>query len=300
MFKNKTIKLFLILGVILFSLVGVVGCTNPNGSNNVNATYINTKVEIDEGNNQFVVVNNHMDLLTLLENNTPEKYNEYFFKTKSLLVFEILEESGGNRSEIEFYEIMDTTLNVYVKTKQYGITEDVGCWVFILELGKEEIETFENVKIFKNGEEIMSGEKQNDTNNISYYTSYSFKNIIKWPYFIGDEYNLAVGERRYYFVLSFQKLDDIFHTSTGLNTLDYFNDSLFEDNVVLCIARDETGGTADVKYFDFEVKGLKLSIKEKVVGGGAEDVSRYLDFVIIPKIEIPNGELNLGLEYYWD
>ena len=28
MFKNKTIKLFLILGVILFSLVGVVGCSN--------------------------------------------------------------------------------------------------------------------------------------------------------------------------------------------------------------------------------------------------------------------------------
>lgn len=26
MFKNKTIKLFLILGVILFSLLGVVGC----------------------------------------------------------------------------------------------------------------------------------------------------------------------------------------------------------------------------------------------------------------------------------
>ena len=28
MFKNKTVKLFLILGVILFSLVGVVGCSN--------------------------------------------------------------------------------------------------------------------------------------------------------------------------------------------------------------------------------------------------------------------------------
>lgn len=28
MFKNKTIKLFLILGVILFSLFGVVGCSN--------------------------------------------------------------------------------------------------------------------------------------------------------------------------------------------------------------------------------------------------------------------------------
>ena len=40
MLKNKAIKLFLMLGVILFSLVGVVGCTNPNGSDNVNATYV--------------------------------------------------------------------------------------------------------------------------------------------------------------------------------------------------------------------------------------------------------------------
>ena len=157
MFKNKTIKLFIILGVILFSLVGVVGCTNPTGSDNVNATYIKTSVEIGKGNNQFKVVNNRIDLVTLLENNTPEKYNEDFFKTKSLLVFEIFEESGGNRSEIESYEIMDKTLNVYVKIKQYGVTTDIGIWCFILELSKEEVETFDNVNIFKNGEEIMSG-----------------------------------------------------------------------------------------------------------------------------------------------
>ena len=156
MFKNKTIKLFLILGVILFSLVGLVGCSNPTVSDNVNATYINTNVEIYEENNQFVVVNNQMDLLALLENNTPEKYNEDFFKTKSLLVFEILEESGGNRSEIESYEIMDKTLNVYVETKQYGDTTDIGIWCFILELNKKEVETFESIKIFKNGDEIMS------------------------------------------------------------------------------------------------------------------------------------------------
>ena len=167
MFKNKTIKLFLILGVILFSLVGVVGCTNPTGSDNVNATYIKTSVEIGEENNQFKVVNNHSDLVTLLKNNTPEKYNEDFFKTKSLLVFKIFEESGGNRSEIESYEIIDKTINVYVETIQYGATTDIGIWCFILELSKEEVENFESIKIFKNGNEIMN----ETTNEIkSFYT----------------------------------------------------------------------------------------------------------------------------------
>lgn len=157
MFKNKTIKLFLILGVILFSLVGVVGCSNPTGSDNVNATYIKTSVEIGEENNQFKVVNNHSDLVTLLKNNTPEKYNEDCFKTKSLLVFEIFEESGGNRSEIESYEIIDKTINVYVETKQYGDTTDIGIWCFILELSKDEVNKFDGIRIFKDDEQIMSG-----------------------------------------------------------------------------------------------------------------------------------------------
>ena len=156
MFKNKTIKLFLILGVILFSLIGVVGCSNPTVSVNVNATYIRTHFEDDEGNSKFTIVNNHIDLVSLLENDTPEKFNEDFFKTKSLLFFKIVESSSGNISEIESYEIINKTLNVYVKTKQYGDTADMGgYWWFVLELSKEDVENFDNVKIFKNGEKIM-------------------------------------------------------------------------------------------------------------------------------------------------
>lgn len=166
MFKNKAIKLFLILGVILFSLVGVVGCSNPTGSNSINATYIGTYFEDDNIDGQFKVVNNHIDLVTLLENDTPEKYNDNFFETKSLLVFKIVESSSGNKSEIESYTINDKTLNVYVKTKQNGDVCEEGHWWFILELSKDEVGNFDNVKIFKNGEEIM-----NETDEInSFYT----------------------------------------------------------------------------------------------------------------------------------
>ncbi len=154
MFKNKTIKLFLILGVILFSLVGVVGCSNSTGGNNVNATYIRTYFEDNDIEGRFEVINSNIDLVTLLETDAPEKYDEDFFETKSLLAFKIVESSGGNKSEIESYEIIDKTLNVYVKTKQYGDTADMGYWWFILELSKEETETFENVKIYKNVKEL--------------------------------------------------------------------------------------------------------------------------------------------------
>ena len=139
----------------------------PTDSNSSNATYIETYFEDDDVEGQFEVVKNHIDLVTLLENDTPEKYNEDFFEDKSLLVFKIVESSGGNKSVIESYIINDKTLNVYVKTKQYGDTADMGYWWFILELNKEESENFESIKIFKNGNEIMNG----TTNEIkSFYT----------------------------------------------------------------------------------------------------------------------------------
>ena len=172
MFKNKTIKLFLMLGVILFSLIGVVGCSNPTVSVNVNATYIRTHFEDDEGNSKFTIVNNHIDLVSLLENDTPEKYNEDFFETKSLLFFKIVESSDGNKSEIESYIINDKTLNVYVKTKQYGDTADMECWWFILELSKEDVEKFDNVKIFKNGEKIM------DENRLTILSKMYYMDVI--------------------------------------------------------------------------------------------------------------------------
>lgn len=167
MFKNKTNKLFLIFGVILFSLVGVVSCSNPTGSDKVNATYIEMSCQEDTADNELTLINNHSDLLTLLKKDAPKKYNNSFFETKSLLIFKITEPSGGNKSEIESYEVINKTLNVYVKTKQYGISEDARCWVFILELSKEEIETFECIKIFKDSNEIMNG----TTNEMkSFYT----------------------------------------------------------------------------------------------------------------------------------
>ena len=181
MFKNKTIKLFLILGVILFSLFGVVGCTNPTGSDNINATYIRTNFD-DEEDVQIKVVNNCIDLVTLLENDVPKKYNDDFFETKSLLVFKISESGSGTVSEIESYIINDKTLNVYVKTKQYGNTADLGYWWFILELNKDEVEIFDNVKIFKNGEEIMNGmlinKKPLSDDEISDYIKNIFLNKI--------------------------------------------------------------------------------------------------------------------------
>ena len=160
MFKNKTIKLFLMLGVIFFSLVGVVGCSTKNNTKSINASYIETFFEnSNDVNGQFDIIENQADLVMLFKNDTPKKYNDSFFETNSLLVFKIVESSLKDKSEIDSYEINDKTITINVKGVESKDDNVTGCWWYILELSKAEINSFENIKIIKNNKEIISDNK---------------------------------------------------------------------------------------------------------------------------------------------
>ncbi len=298
MFKIKKVKLYLILSMIFFSLVEIAGCSNSidNKTSYIEKSH-NFPAYFYDG--QFNIVNNRTDLASLILKPIPKKYNDGFFKKKSLLVIFNIESSSKNSGAIKNYTISDKTLSVYIESKQLNENNDITTlWWYILELNNKEIANFENVKIYKDDKEFVSGAKPTTS---KYYTSFSFSHskVVKWPDFCGEEYDLSLEERRYEFILSFQKLDNIFSTSTGLNTQDYFSQNLFDENIVLCVARYEPSET-DIKYYDFDVDGLKLSIEEEYIGGWATVLSKYLDFVVIPKSDIPNGELNLDLEYYWN
>ncbi len=247
MFKIKTIKIFLILGVILFSLVGVVGCSNLTGSNSINATYIRTHFEEDDIDGQFEIISNHIDLIMLLGNNIPEKYDDNFFETNSLLVFKIVESSGGNKSEIESYIINDQILNVYVKTKQYGDTTDMGYWWFILELNKKEVKTFENVKILKNGEEIMS--KLNNGNRINSF-------YVKSDYYKFEE-DLTIVDTQKQLVeylqfkdiknYTFNTYDDAFFVGKSLIIFTNFEESSENESIISSYIIENNVITINVK-----------------------------------------------------
>ena len=160
MFKSKKNKLFLILGVILFSLIGVVGCSTKNNTKTINASYIETFFEnSNDVNGQFDIIENQADLVMLLKNDTPKKYNDSFFETNSLLIFKIVESSLKDKSEIESYEINDKTITINVKEVESKDDNVTDCWWYILELSKAEINSFENIKIIKNNKEIISDNK---------------------------------------------------------------------------------------------------------------------------------------------
>lgn len=321
MFKIKTIKLFLIMGVLMFSLNSVSCSSNKNDNANVDE-------HITENERYYMDV---IDVLSSIAFDYQKPnycyvslniVNNYIYTFGSEQAYELISTfdnvSIHNNADTELKKAeltkkMANSINFEVSYKYITSStnnDDAIVHFYVLEDGTLLFEDSRNVNWFYSDKNIVDynelenkitemSNNQMISNTKTYYSSYSFNNITNWPAFIGDEYNLSFGERKYNFVLSFSTLDDIFVSSTGFNTLDYFNENIFEENVVLCVVRDETGGTADVKYYNFKIDGLKLSIEEELVGGGAEVVSRYLDFVIIPKSEIPNGELNIALEYYW-
>ena len=292
MFKNKFKKLFLMFSVILFNIFIFNGCFN----NNLKVTYISTNFAADSKTNQINIIDNYFSLVDLLKNDTPNKYNDSFFKNNYLLVFKNIESNQTNTSEISSYSIDNETLNVYIETKQVKNDNKSGHWWFILELKNNEFDNYEIIKIFKNGNEIIKDTKSNSLNQTIYYQSYSFDEVCVWPDFVGNEYNLSFKERRYHFILSFDELVAIFEKSIGSNIDNYFNSNIFDANVILCVVRDETSGTANIKYSNFRVNDSKFSIKENFIYGGALVVSRYLDFVIIPKKLFINS--NYNLQYY--
>lgn len=73
MFKNKTIKLFLILGVILFSLVGVVGCSDVTK----NDEQIFSEIKQDYYN-EFVSEIQNKNVSDIIINYYIGEYNGYF------------------------------------------------------------------------------------------------------------------------------------------------------------------------------------------------------------------------------
>lgn len=153
MLKNIANKLFLMLVLAVFALILCFGF-----GKGVDATL----VRIYPSSDTVIpcsVVNNRSDLVTLIDDDVTEKYDDDFFKKRSVLVFRVVESSGGNISVIESYEIKDGTLFVNIKQKKQGFSMDMQDWLYILTLSNKEVAAFENIRIFRDGKEIINKTK---------------------------------------------------------------------------------------------------------------------------------------------
>lgn len=173
MLINKTIKLIFILCVSLFS---IVGCSNLDSSSQqeslaetilsteeisestddiiINATYIEIQFNEEDHEGDYNIVDTYKELVELIGNDIPEKYSSTFFEDNSLVLFKIIESSAGNKSIIESYFIEGNTISIDVNTISYGDVCEMGEWLFLLEVSKEEILNVESVEIIKNNQSI--------------------------------------------------------------------------------------------------------------------------------------------------
>lgn len=156
-------RLFLMFGAIVFIFVGAcsqITASDIKGSDDMTdlsdkkATYIRTNYEDNTVDGEFGIIDNYSDLIKLLNDDVPEKYNIAFFENNSLIVFKNVETSSGNRSVIDSYDIENKIITVNVKTVEYGEICVMSSWWFILELDKNAVADIETVKIIKNGKEI--------------------------------------------------------------------------------------------------------------------------------------------------
>ena len=125
MFKNKTIKLFLMLGVILFSLVGFVGCSKGKVKINFKVGEYSSIVEIDKG----TIISE--DIIPFIQNENIKLYydekflNEYnseeIYKNIDIYV-KLINEGDINMID----KVCEAYFDRYIKPKrENAIIEDV-------------------------------------------------------------------------------------------------------------------------------------------------------------------------------
>lgn len=151
--KIKFKKCFVVLLFMICCLI-CVGCASKvNNAMYIKSEYEHAKWEL---NGQYYIINTYADLNNLLENESSDKYSAAFFENNSLIIFKIIEDFIGSKSEIKSYCFKGKTIKINVKTIQKGQEKGEEYWWFILELNKVEIKNIEEVKIIKNKKEIMN------------------------------------------------------------------------------------------------------------------------------------------------
>lgn len=149
MVKIKKIKFLLVLGFLFFIFI-CIGCSNEHQINtNIYTNYISmNKGDSVEGD--CMIIAEYDDLSFLFVDNIPEKYNEDFFLTNSLIVFTIVGTNKDKSGEIKSYLIENETITINVESVDSKQSNSSTNWYYILEITAREIESSKLIEIYKN------------------------------------------------------------------------------------------------------------------------------------------------------
>lgn len=157
MFKKFGTSIFLVL-VILMSVFVAAGCEKVSAVRENCVKISNGLLSVREGD--FAVVKERNDLLAFvnilsIDIDDLAKYNDNFFQSGSLVVFNIIEQNQDTANEIVSYSIENGTITIDVKTTKYGTDGELAGYHFILELTAKEASSLTDTVIMKNGVKLQ-------------------------------------------------------------------------------------------------------------------------------------------------
>lgn len=225
-------KLSLVIAILISGLL-ISGCQK---SQIINARYIRTPYIRGYHEGEYIIAKSSEEMTGFLEYGTfpPKKYDNDYFKTKSVIMFKLINTSYNTVNKIESYDINNGIININVVTAEYGdryvlVTQNV-----YFELDNQEISKIDKVKILKNKIDITKKRIE-------------YKEIDTKPYFtitpkeyVSDEYRV---------IKSHDELEPAINSYTGVSwydksILDIYDDNYFQNKLLILYVTTLEGVTA--------------------------------------------------------
>lgn len=287
---RKYIK-YLTLPIILIISIIFISCNNSDNEDEIlydqeiNAKYLNIDYSKDEDytNKQIIKSKIELDNYINTHNVTAydtkyyqsiiDEYNDEFFSNKSIIIFYLVESSGGNVSAIKSYLIEGETITINVATLIYGNIANIGYRFNILELNNSNIKNISNIVVnydYDNTIEYGNYTQKIDTDIIEQYYRYdpnTARSIINTREEL-EEYLVVYDEMYYGLKHSFDDYDEEYFSENSLvmfglyvNTLSVINAYAIVENTITINVKSVRSSSDNTYLYYFILRLEKDKVK---------------------------------------
>ncbi len=160
--KNKVkIVVFKIICVLMVSMIVIIvlaGCAKTPAVRS-NCVEIHSGL-MDVGEGDCALVKNRNELLAFVEVMSVDldelaKYDDKFFQSNSLVIFNIIERHKDTENEIVTYAIENGTITINMETTKQGSDDNPAGYHWFVELNAKEASEITDIVIMKNGEKLQ-------------------------------------------------------------------------------------------------------------------------------------------------
>ena len=206
------------------------------------------------------------------------KYGEEFFRTRSLLMLKLTEPSGGNRLSLRGVTLRkDGTLEVDLVRTATGGTDDVGMYLFLIELPDKTVGGANPVKVLirEDNEGALPAQTESLPARAQICTRFESRYEIPQICVL-----TAYRSKTQYF----ENYVTSSGTFTELDIEDLYDEEFFSKQYLVAVHHTESDSSVSVamKEVLLHPNGTLEVVLTRTAAGGTDDVAEYLFFIAIP------------------